>query len=381
MIDATQKYITQVKFSPNNIISYQLYVGDRRRQSDTRSMDNLKLSKEKKDVSRKAQQRLMRAMDWLLLIAQEKSAINMKSNKLFKYKLSLVTLTLPAAQFHNDNYIKKFLLNGFLQILRKDYNLQNYLWKAEKQHNGNIHFHIVIDKYVYFRDLNRIWNKILDNHGYIEKYRAAQLAHHKEGFTPRPELFDYWSKDAQYKAYKEGWLTNWSNPSASSDIHSLKKIRNAKAYLAKYLTKNPDANRAVNFECKKYKKENACTIVPYEVLQQIRDTIRNKLHVSGNLWYISRSLSKLKGVTSDLSDAIRAELEFMRSKFNDKVLDLDTCTVYKFNIHELLKHKFLSCFEQLKNYCLSMRELFYPPGTQEKYVLGIPLPIFDNYGN
>ncbi|MGV4586845.1 rolling circle replication-associated protein, partial [Ornithobacterium rhinotracheale] len=65
-----------------------------------------------------------------------------KSNK-DKY-LSFVTLTLPSAQKHHDRVLRKILAK-YLDHLKKVYGLKNYLWKAETQKNGNIHFHVLID--------------------------------------------------------------------------------------------------------------------------------------------------------------------------------------------------------------------------------------------
>ena len=377
MLNFSPKYIDRVKITPSNLITYQYYVGDMPRIASSRSLENLNYSKNKEDMSKKASRRLMLAMDWMLLIAREKYAMNMKKNKLFKYKLSLITLTLPCAQFHSDNFIKKHLLNQFLTRLRKEYQLCNYIWKAEKQYNGNIHFHVVIDKYIYFKELNHIWNHILKTHGYIAQYRINQINHHKDGFTPRPELYPFWSYNSQLKAYKEGWRSNWENPVGTSDIHSLKKIKNARAYLAKYLTKNPDKSKAFSYACKEYRELNHVKTIPDTVLNNIRSVIKDKLKLEGNLWYICRNLSKVKGTTADIEGPIKKELELMLSNFKDKILQLDNCCVFKFNIYELLKYKFTALFNCLKEYCMKLREFFYPPGELERYSLGIPLPIFE----
>jgi len=56
--------------------------------------------------------------------------------------------------------------------------------------------------------------------------------------------------------------------------------------------------------------------------------------MKGNLWYICRNLSKLKGTSEIIEDGIRTDLEKMESEFPDKLLKLDRCTVFKFNIYE-----------------------------------------------
>lgn len=375
MASYSDNYIEQIKISPNNLIVYDLFIGQKKIHDRSSSDVNLSKSKDKQNISKKAQRRLLAAMDWLLLITREKYAMNIKKNKLFKYKLALLTLTLPSTQIHDDNYIKKYLLNEFLTRLRKDYGMQNYLWKAEKQTNFNIHFHIVVDRYMYFKDVNHIWNKILDNHGYIEQYRKNQQEFHKDGFTPRPELYEYWSEAQQRKAYHKGMETNWSQPTSSSDIHSLRKIKNARSYLAKYLTKNPDTNKYFKQKIKEYQKVNNCKDVPTEFIEEIKNTVQAKMAIEGNYWYICRNLSKLKGCTSDLTDKIRYELDYIMKNLSEKVEKLERCLLIKLNIFECLKYKFYSIIGAFGKYLSEFRSLFYPKDSQEKYVLGIPLAI------
>src|SRR5208282_358408 len=175
MIKGYSDYQPMLKVNPHNVIIWQQYVGEHSRHSAQLSLKNLELSKQKKDISKKAQQRLSAALHWMLLLANKKQAENLHTNKLFTYRLAMLTLTLPAAQMHYDLFIKKYLLNEFLTIIRKKYNVVNYIWKAEKQFNGNVHFHLIIDKFIHYREANSIWNKILDTHGYIQAYRANQI--------------------------------------------------------------------------------------------------------------------------------------------------------------------------------------------------------------
>jgi hypothetical protein len=85
-------------------------------------------------------------------------------------KLVFVTLTLSARQFHSDKDIKLLILKPFFRILRDKYGVLNYVWKAEKQQNGNIHFHCIIDKYIHKIVLSSIWNKCQDSLYYIQEF-------------------------------------------------------------------------------------------------------------------------------------------------------------------------------------------------------------------
>ncbi len=40
--------------------------------------------------------------------------------------------------------------------MKKSYQVDYYVWKAEPQKNGNIHFHILMDRWVDYKDINRI---------------------------------------------------------------------------------------------------------------------------------------------------------------------------------------------------------------------------------
>lgn len=127
-----------------------------------------------------------------------------------RYYVNFITLTLSAKQEHDDQYIKKEMLSRFLDDIRSEYGIVNYLWRAEPQKNGNIHFHILIDRYVHHTAIRSIWNKIQQTHGYITRFKNVH---------------------------------GHVNPN-STDIHSAKKIRNTLKYIVKYLTKT-DTSRTI----------------------------------------------------------------------------------------------------------------------------------------
>lgn len=377
MINPRMDYIDYVKIHPSYSVCYSEYCGKRTKSFSDRSIENLVRNKHDGEMSKKAVKRLYVALDWMLLCARKKSADHVNRSGSFNFKLSMLTLTLPAAQFHTDLYIKKMMLNEFLTIARKKYNLQNYIWKAEKQGNGNIHFHLILDKYIFYKDINRIWNNILNTHGYISKYTENQEKKHANGFYYEKSMSKRWNKTAQLKAYKNGIRTHWQQPTATTDIHSLRKITNAKAYLGKYVTKNPDVQYEVNKYAEMYKKKYKKESVPFETYQKIKAEVKKKLSVQGNLWYISQSLSKLKGICIEITNEIGAELNAFRKKFKDKVLYKDYCAIYKFSLKDIFKLGYTKIGAIVKDYILSLRNVFYPPGELAFSPLGIPLPLFD----
>ena len=144
--------------------------------------------------------------NWLSVIESIEYFNKGKKKKIDSY-LRFVTLTLSAKQEHEDKFIKRHMLNRFIRDIKQKHNVTNYLYCSETQGNGNIHFHILIDNFINYKDIRTIWNKIQASHGYIKRFKE------KNGHD---------------------------NPN-STDVRRLNKVNNVANYLVKYFTK--DLNR------------------------------------------------------------------------------------------------------------------------------------------
>jgi hypothetical protein len=157
-----------------------------------------------------------------------------------KRVVTFVTLTLPSTQKHDDNFIKRYLLGDFIQIISKKYRVKNYIWKAEAQKNGNIHFHIMADSYlpnvarVTSRRqgrINEIWNKICARYGYLDSYKADRLKDYRKGNLTEAQI--HWQK-----------AFNFSVPN-STDVHPLKSKTKPESYINKYISKPEPGRRLI----------------------------------------------------------------------------------------------------------------------------------------
>jgi hypothetical protein len=172
---------------------------------------------------------------WMSAIMQGKKERATEGNTITPY-LTFVTLTLPAEQMHDDNFIKRNCLIPFIADLKRLCNVKHYFWRAEAQKNGNIHFHLLIDTRIRHEVLRELWNSYMLKYGYIDKYRQNQQHRHLHGFTPMKSVNEKWTTEKQKAAYERGVNENWSNPN-STDIHSLRKIRSVSSYVVKYCCK------------------------------------------------------------------------------------------------------------------------------------------------
>lgn len=154
-----------------------------------------------------------------------------------KRTLKFVTLTLASTQIHSDTEIRNTLLNQFLTELRNDYGLKNYVWKAEKQRNGNIHFHMVIDIFIPWQALRDKWNRIQNKLGYVDRFREHIKTAGFDFYLGRclaynPNL----SFEKVQKQWEKGQSEDWKNP-PGTEIRNVQKIRHVHAYFAKYFAK------------------------------------------------------------------------------------------------------------------------------------------------
>lgn len=139
---------------------------------------------------------------WLSAMELQEDRAKALKKKVIHYP-TFVTLTLSSKQDAEDVEIKRDFLNHFLIKAKRKWNISNYVWRAEPQKNGNIHIHILFDRFVKWQEIRNVWNEIQDKKGYVQQFVKV---HKKE------------------------------NPN-STDVHRLQKINNPAAYICKYMTK------------------------------------------------------------------------------------------------------------------------------------------------
>ena len=160
---------------------------------------NLEIDREKayngevsKNSIRVARRRLN---EWLEVIK-----VGNEKKKGRKIRLVLITLTLATdtkgGTLFSDKNIKSHLLEPLLKWLRYNYKIANYFWRAEPQQNGNIHFHIVTDRYIDKDNLQKYWNKKLNEYGLMEDYirkfkKDNPPSTHIKMFNAQPAEIDY----------------------------------------------------------------------------------------------------------------------------------------------------------------------------------------------
>ena len=339
------------------------------------SCANLADNTQKGNISKSSGTRLRTYIDWLILLSKNKKAYNERSKSWYNFKLALLTVKLPCQQIHDDNFLKSHLLNNLLTQIRTKYHVNYYVWKAEKGNDEIIHWHILHDAFIPHKEINKIWNKILDSYGYIEIYRNNQKNWHKNGFKFRDHPNKKWNLRAQVRAYKEGLRTNWSCPTGTSDIHAMRKIRNTQAYLSKYFSKSFCVEKKLQKEIQKIEQETGTTITDEDSIKTLREEIESKHKVEGNLWYVSQPLSALKSITCDITTSIDDLLQNLYKTYPSRFYESKFCRIFKFDIMTIISQNFTPLIEPIKAAITDIRSKYYPLKNNLYSILGIPIKL------
>jgi hypothetical protein len=179
-----------------------------------------------------AKKKLKRAIQLMVASAKDKEAVNFKTGNIFKFKVNFVTLTLPSPQGKiTDKELKQECLDNFIKRIKRKLKLNNYVWRAEKQKNGNLHFHMITDTYLHYERIRNDWNECINKFGFIDRFEE------KHGHR---------------------------NPN-STDVHAVWKVKNITQYFIKYMSKDNKGSDIIDgklWDCSKaLKTKKNCEMI------------------------------------------------------------------------------------------------------------------------
>ncbi|NJK83115.1 MAG: hypothetical protein HC912_04130 [Saprospiraceae bacterium] len=238
-----QAKIPIIRINTNSAIIYEVStISSSRSIRQKANEKNLTRGKFNGYMSNKAKQKIKKILStWIIgtkLIREQH-----KRDRLPKLPyLTFITLTLSSKQKHSDHFIRRHMLNAFIQKLERKHNVWHHFYVCEKQKNGNIHFHLLIDSFVSWQVIRGHWNSIQAIHGYIAPFKK---------------------------------LYGHSNPN-STDIHALYEKKDVAAYVIKYVTKENDSLKIKGriWGCSDALRK----LVPYEKI------------IEGELWKVATNL-------------------------------------------------------------------------------------------
>jgi len=147
--------------------------------------------------------RIRTAVEVLLQRSPEKMVYNPIIQRPTKFRLTFLTLTLSCQQIIPPKEAYSEGLAPFLRWVR-GVGVSDYIWKAELQARGQVHYHITTNQFIRYDQIKSTWNRIQERAGWLDDF--VQRHGHR-------------------------------NPN-STDIHAVYKVRRLDLYLCKYLAKD-----------------------------------------------------------------------------------------------------------------------------------------------
>lgn len=188
-------------------------------------------------LNAKSISKMRKAIELLVAISKEQVTEDLREMRTTGHRITFVTLTLASGQENiSDKTLKRELLNHFLISAKRKWGLNHYVWKAERQQNGNLHFHITTDIYIPYRELRTEWNRIQEKLGFVSSYSNKHQAMSYEEFKKSVQAKNKVSDRTVRRRWKNGNSVGWVNPN-STDIHAVNSIHNLASYMCKYMLK------------------------------------------------------------------------------------------------------------------------------------------------
>lgn len=270
-----------------------------------------------------SRKRLQKCINLLVAIAEPKRILPPMVKKAFTFKVNFVTLTLPSAQgVVSDKDIKKTCLDPWIKAMKRKHQLKSYVWRAERQFNGNIHFHITTDTYIPQDDLRNDWNRQLSKFHFIDDFRAKH---------------------------------QYSTPN-STDVHAVWKISNIAGYMVKYMSKDPETHlKEVN--AKRLAKGKDLIIPENHEFRSVPGQPSWDTPIDGKVWDCSQNLKAKDRCETEADTEIRQEVNELVQKRSLRFVNTDHCTIIfagGFSMETILEGYLLQIYRdylyRVKNY-------------------------------
>lgn len=234
-----------------------------------------------------AKYRMRKAVDTMLQVARPVRILNPISNKVFTHRLSFITLTISSNTKQDDKFCYNNLLRPFLQWLDKTINVHLYIWKAELQQRGQIHYHLTTPTFILHDRIREKWN-------YLQK--------------------------------KNGIIKNKEFP-PSTEIKEAKNIRNIEAYMVKEICKDTIEIGLIN-EVNQNEKALCQDLVFGNLISCYPSQSFNDKTIYSKIWDCSENLKKNPYFTIELTDETEAEIQATQASAEyNRIIQTEHCTI------------------------------------------------------
>lgn len=163
------------------------------------------------ELSVNATRKLRNAMRWLIACSPVKQVYEKAKKRMVDYRVNMCTFTFKKNM--KEDELARQLLGMWLDMAKHRFGVERYVWKAEAQARGAIHFHLCTGVYIPHTELCYTWNRLLYRNGIrqvnanstdvhavtdeynVEAYLTDYLLNKKKGRDRRPIQGRLWGCD------------------------------------------------------------------------------------------------------------------------------------------------------------------------------------------
>ena len=110
--------------------------------------------------------RYWQAVGWLWMRSKPE-VVDLGKGRKLRHRQGFLTLTLPGVASEDHKAIKAKVLDPFFTYCRNVLGLRDYVWTAELQERGEIHFHAIVNQFLPKDKIRSAWLSACDRSGII----------------------------------------------------------------------------------------------------------------------------------------------------------------------------------------------------------------------
>jgi hypothetical protein len=109
-----------------------------------------------------------------LWLRTRKRKVQLSPGRSINFRQGFLTLTLPGVASADHKAVKRKVLDPFFTYARNVLGLRDYVWTAELQDRGEIHFHVLVNQFLDKDRLRRAWNDACARSGVVTMSEASR---------------------------------------------------------------------------------------------------------------------------------------------------------------------------------------------------------------
>lgn len=352
-------FIQRASFYADKIVVYPQALEDRHTPTDrtaqhknlTRGIYNGYISRNSASVIRK------RLEGWIKSVQLNNRSVQGGKRPDHSH-IGFLTVTLPSDQIHSDNEIKRRCLMPFLQQIKRVYGVQENAWFAQPQKNGNIHFHILVDRYLDKDRVNDHWNIAVDHLGYLSRYVART-----GDLRPPSTQIQTCPSDMSLVGYVMKYVSRSPEVRCSVKMVDGQKIKRVSLWESEKIAATVDQAR----------------LAGVDMLDQsisIRSGFVYRSHevrrIEGRCWGMSAGVRSADIYKQDVTYRVADLVEVLKWEPSVNFVQRDHCEIYYLNVHDfLLRHDGVILSDYRRYYLRQYQKLYQGVDDQEVPIVPI----------